>query len=420
MPKPKGHIILKICDDGIYYNSVDKLDWDTTNFPDKKFFGITKSRDIYWLAKMIEYRKVTGDLIVEIVDFGFEYVSDFENQQPKAQVNFILFENLLWSKLKEIFSFYKQQHFKEIEGSFLAPEAPTDYELDNLENYEVDLSKLDLKPLKFSFQQSLSKITFKMGYVETIRNLKGVSKKALVKIYNPHIIPEFEFVKPYFAKYFGTRKISIFGVIGNKNDASTYQFRSPHISSINEDFITNIKRLEISRKIRKPKIVAVDKSLFTPEEFFDGFEADKGNNIRKSDQELLKDILEARGVRNAKQLLYISGSLQSPNDRIHFTLTPQFGFLFYVAGEEMHHYIWELLDSHATYLWSADKDQSKSDLLKIVTHKINYIRDHGRTHYLGHEDHKEVVFSRINHEHADSKLVDGFPKWRKRLEEKLV
>lgn len=418
MPKPKDHIILKICDEGVYYNSTSKLEWDKTNFPDKEFFGISKSGEGYWLAKMKGYRKATGDLIVEIVGYENSDKPTFEKQKPKALVNFILFEKLNWSKLKEIFSHYQTNKFKEIGNGFLLEENQVDNELDGFD--EIDSEKLDAKPLKFSFQQSLAKVTFKMGYVETVRNLKGVSKKATVKIFNPHIIPEFEFVKPYFAKYFGTRKISIFGLIGNKNDASTYQFRSPHISSINEDFITNIKRLEINRKIRKPKIIAVDKSLFTPDEFFDGFEAEKGNNIRKSDQELLKDILEARGVRNAKQLLYISGSLQSPNDRIHFTLTPQFGFLFYIEGSEMHHYIWELLDSHATYVWSADKDQSKSHLLKVISHKINYIRDHGRTSYLGHEDQKELFFSRINHESAESKLVDGFPKWMKRLNEKLV
>ncbi len=408
MNKTKKHIILQINNTGVYYNSTEFVDWKNTNFPDKDCFGISEARKIYWLVEMKNYSKITGSLVVEVKQYTNLDSSNFKDQQPKSAINAIQFNQLDWEQLKSIFNYYKSQQFEETDLNFLAKEKT------------INTPEPIEEHLQFEFDQSLAKITFKMGYVETEKRLKGVSNKTLIKIYNPHIIPEFEYIKFYFSKIFGSRRIKIKGSIADKNDRSTYKFTSPEIASIDESMINGIKRLEVKRKISKPPIIAVDKSLFTPEEYFDGFEGEKGNNIRKSDQELLKEILELKGVRNKKQLQYIAGSLQSENERIHFTLTPQFGFLFYVAGEDMHHYIWELLDSHATYLWSKDKEYSRTDFLKLVSRKINYIRDQGRTSYLSHEHNEELIFSKINHDSAGSALIDGFPKWRKRLNEKLV
>ena len=408
MNKAKKHIILHINNSGVYYNSTGLISWDKTNFPDKECFGISGSRAIYWLVKMKNYSKSTGALQVEVIAYKDVDISTFEQQQAKSTINTIQFQLLNWEQLKGILNYYKAQKFEETENGFLLKEET----INQPEPIEGNL--------QFEFDQALSKITFKMGYVETEKRLKGVSNKAVIKIYNPHIIPEFEYIKFYFSKLFGKRRINIKGNIADKNDRSTYKFSSPEIASIDESMINGIKRLELKRKINKPKVVAIDKSLFTPEEYFDGFEGEKGNNIRKSDQELLKEILELKGVRNKKQLQYIAGSLQSSIERIHFTLTPQFGFLFYVEGEDMHHYIWELLDSHATYLWSKDKEYPRADFLKLVSRKVNYIRDQGRTNYLSHEHNEELIFSKINHQSAGSALIDGFPKWRKRLNEKLV
>ncbi len=51
----KKHIIINIQDSGIYYNSKDRIDWDRTNFPNKQFFGISRSNEWYWLVEMKEF-----------------------------------------------------------------------------------------------------------------------------------------------------------------------------------------------------------------------------------------------------------------------------------------------------------------------------------------------------------------------------
>ncbi len=406
MSEKNKHIILRISESGIHFNVDDKIIWENTNFPNKGTFSVRPSGEIFWQVAMIGFNKATGVLKVQVSDYNNGHSESFAQQNPKFKINRIDFQDLHWNKLQKVLTYYEINKFEECDDGFLSQ---------SNEAYE------NIKDARhFEFNQSISKVTFKMGYVETSKSIKGVSNKVLIKIYNPEIIPEFEYIKFYFSKIFGSRQIKIKGSIGNKNDRSTYKFSSPQISQINEQLINSIKRLEIKNKIKKPKVIAIDKSLFTPDEYFDGFEGEVGNNIRKSDQDLLKEILALESIRNRKQLEYISGYLQSENERIHFTLTPQFGFLFYVEGEDMHHFIWELLNSHATYLWSKDKSHNRANFLSLVSRKINYIRDQGRLQYINHEQNEELIFSKINHKSAGSNIVDGFPMWRKKLNEKLV
>ncbi len=144
-----------------------------------------------------------------------------------------------------------------------------------------------------------------------------------------------------------------------------------------------------------------------------------GNTLKISEQSLLKDILELKGIRNRKQLEYLAGKLHSKDEPIRFTLNPNFGFLFWVKGEKMHHFIWELLNSHATYMWSIDKDRfGKKKLLEKIDEIINFIRNNGRTQYLNNSEGDDFIFSRIIHD--GSALKDSFPKWRVRVNEKIV
>ncbi len=400
----KKYIILKIKNQGIFFNNNDSIDWKNTNFPPKENFSISNSRDIYWQVEMKSFENISEKLTIAIIDYDYRLINnDFINQSPKKTIKGLIFEEVSFSNLRKSFDYYKIDSFRRFEF-----------------NTDDELEEESESTLRIEFTQPISKVNFKTGYAETVKKVKGVSNNLVIKIYNENLIPEFDFIKPYFSKVFGKRTISIRGVIGDKNKPDSYKFRSKEISKINDDLINSIKRLEIKKKIASPKVIEIDKSLFTPEEFFDGFEAEKGNNIRKSDQELLAEILELKGIRNKKQLLYISGKIQSEKEKIHFTLTPEFGFLFYTEGEQMHHFIWELLNTNATYIWSGFKDVSRDVLMKTIQRKVNFIRDNGRMKYITDEKNEDIVFTKINHEHANSKLVDGFPRWRKKFDEKLV
>lgn len=348
---------------------------------------------------MVKFNKDKKKLFVEVVDFEGAHNSIFSSQSPKYEIKHLDFDQVSIYKLERLILYG---------------------ELDTLDIIETNLDDSEDLRIIFDFNQPLSKITFKAGFIETTKSIKGFSRQLLVKIVNPSILPEYDYIKPYFAKVFGKKTITIRAHIGDKNDRSTYQFYSPEIASINDELINGIKRLELSDKIKKPKITDTDKSLFTADEYFDGFEAEKGNRVKKSEIELLTEILELKGIRNAKQLQYIAAQIHNTEHRLHFTLTPDFGFLFYYSGIEMHHYIWELLDSNATYIWSLEKALSLDHFFDLVQQEINFIRRNGRRMYLSYKDQSDIFFSKVNHSHANSSVVDGFPKWCALLNEKLV
>jgi len=102
-----------------------------------------------------------------------------------------------------------------------------------------------------------------------------------------------------------------------------------------------------------------------------------------------------------RQLAYLAGTKQSQNHKLRYTLNPNFGFLFLIEGAKNKHFVWELLNSHATYIWSIDKSVKEIKLqFKRVESIINMIRTSGRGNYKrafrnNHQDN-DLVFRVIN------------------------
>ena len=122
--------------------------------------------------------------------------------------------------------------------------------------------------------------------------------------------------------------------------------------------------------------------------------------------------------------MYLSGKKQSENYPIRYTLHPHFGFLFLVEGIENNHFIWELLNSNATYIWTFERHSDIELQFKRIENIINVIRACGREKYKsayinGGQDN-DLVFRVIKHEHIGSDIIDEFPKWKDRLNEQLT
>jgi hypothetical protein len=178
---------------------------------------------------------------------------------------------------------------------------------------------------------------------------------------------------------------------------------------------------------KSPKLPDIDKSLFTAEDIFNTGESDdvEGNVFRQDEKDILQFLITHHNTRNRKQLEYLSGNKQSANFRIRFTLHPNFGFLFLIEGRENNHFVWELLNTHATYIWSIGKSEKDIELqYRRVEDIINTIRNTGREQYkraykYNHHD-SDLVFCSIEHDDIASSFVDGFVKWKHRLNERLM
>ncbi len=162
--------------------------------------------------------------------------------------------------------------------------------------------------------------------------------------------------------------------------------------------------------------------MFTPEDIFNPFDNENLGTNSINEKELLEHIMIWKDIRNKKQIEYLAGALHEKDEKIRFTLTPQFGFLFVVKGHQMTHYIWEMLNTHATYIWGFDPvDWSKEKQLSKIEVIIAFIRNHGRDTYIRQvAPDEEILFNRIRHRGAEASVIDPFPKWRHAVVELLV
>ena len=197
-----------------------------------------------------------------------------------------------------------------------------------------------------------------------------------------------------------------------------HRARSPQIARI-DDRMIEVMRARTLRQFTHQD--DPDKSLFTPDELWERSADD--DHVRAllppPGAELLEAIIREGSVRNARQLAHLAGR-QERGQKLRFVLTPNFGFFFFVRGEGMHHFALELLDSHATYVWSLPRDSgSLADHYARVKSEVEQLNATGRQAYR-RTNTFEHTFWTVRHVQIGSEFVDGFPRWRARLEEGLV
>ena len=211
------------------------------------------------------------------------------------------------------------------------------------------------------------------------------------------------------------------------NQLTEFSATSKDIDNIDQNLIEGVKvqrTLEITKSIRPQEI---DKGLFTSDDLYslDSTNDLEGNVFRQTEKDILEMLIEKCNVRNKRELTYLSGSKQSMNYKIRFTNHPIFGFIFIAEGEQNNHFIWELLNSHATYIWTIEKGKKEIELqYKRIEITINTILDCGREMYkraykTTNQDN-DLILNVIYHKDKGSQLIDDFPKWKHRINELIT
>lgn len=388
-------------------------------------------KNVYWDVEQQRFDRDEGTLYVVVKNFFPRDTDAFYEQSPKHSIKKLHFTDLPGPReVKQCLDYY-QKEMKLLDSareralseiSHPQPEDPVTPKKNLLFRSRAESDKIDLE-----FDVWFKDATFKLGYVVFERNIPALRQLARFKIENDFLLPEFELIKSYFMKALGTRKFDVKATVFAENGKiSGSRATSATIGRINENLIDTIKNARTLAFLSRPFKGDIDKGLFTPDDFFDlGDNEERGNIFDQSEEEILRLLLENSKVRNRKQLEFLSGIRQAPGTKLRFTLHPFFGFVFCVEGEKMTHFIWELLNSHATYIWSLDKGEGEIKLqYRRIEDAINRVRNSGRENYKraywdSHID-QDLVFNVIKHEDAGSSLIEGFVKWRHRLNELLV
>lgn len=434
-------ILLKINNDKIWLNEKDFVLINNTDIPYKHLTFISH-KQIFWKVQLKTYNKQSGKLIVEIVDYDCQRNSSFLNQKPKYKINSLEFRTFDWNFLEPILSSYKKSKLKHKLTNFDNQKIESKSNQGKQENWSTysdvkivaSINNIEEKiaPVITKFEEEFAidfnDSTFMLGYIRFSKFIKKLNKNIDFKITNENILPEFDNIKYWFSKKLKTKKFKVrvvFTLVDNR--LSEFNAISKDIDNIDQSLIEGVKvqrTLEITKIIRPQNI---DKALFTSDNIFDLYNSNdlEGNIFKQTEQDILDLLVEKSSVRNKKELSYLSGKKHSVNYRIRFTNHPNFGFIFLAEGELNNHFIWELLNSHATYVWSIEKGINELELqYKKIEATINTIMGCGREKYkraycTNHQDN-DMIFNVIHHKDKNSQLIDEFPRWKQRINELIT
>ncbi len=401
--------LIRVDRDKIHITARYYVDLKDTNLPYSTFRF--KEKPFFWLAELKKYDKTERVILLDVIDYYPISTDLFSNQKLKNPISSIHFEPLTWAYLEPFLSVYQK--------STLLPFI--------IDSDQVIVPDLTPKVYTYHTKTRLKDLTFKSGYIAFSMYLPPVGQEESIRIYNEHIRPEFELIKPVFGKMLKRKTFDVTVETQMAGDRLVHiRAHAPGLDKIDHKLIDTIRINQILGLRKEPIITAVDKSLFTSEDVFDQFESNIAANVLNVDViDIIHTIADLRAVRNRQQLLYLAGHKHLEQHKVYITLQPTFGFVFTVKGAQMVHLCWELLNSHATYIWSFDPMNSDFQYMKNRVEKtIQSIRDQGRDRYKqayrqGVLD-EDLVFQTIVHQYAASKLQDPFPTWRMKLEERLL
>lgn len=423
----------------ICINGVLRLPYEQSNWP-KKYFQFNTKPIPGLLVEQVSYVKESETLKVRVVDYAPPGDYEYLEEEPKAPVRRIEFEKMDWNNFSPlVYSYTLSQmegmFFNASEGYFSAAEddgnddvrQPRRWDAEHLRNKAPNLFFQEpaaqvVQQIPIVVEVKFEEAIFRDGQITFKAKLKDFKVVRDFSVANENLKSEFENIKPWFVKRIGKSfivTINLKLVDGQIDDATAY---SEKISTINDEMIESISAQRVLMLVKTARTKDDNKSVFNHDEIFGILNDGEDANVFKSSADNILEVLMANGIaKNIKQLEFLSRDKQSLNEKLRFTLKPHFGFLFKVETREKQFFIWELLNSHATYVWEAEA--SAADFYRFVEQEISFIKANGREEYRRHYKNlleKEFKFHLIEHDGADLTEEERFQTWKNKLEAWIV
>jgi hypothetical protein len=436
--------IIKMSNDKVYFNENRYILMSNSNFPSSEDYKFKSHFEIYWEVT-IDVNTEKSLFILTVLNYNHNDVSSFNAQQLNDNITRIEFVDLDWTRLEPLFTSYRTKSFKDIVTNFPNyDELPTtdheEYEESNnteepykkteetISRYEKEQEKIEKKEILIPFKYKIKFIDaiFREGGITVKKFKTGYKLKPNVtlNIENANILPEFDNIKYYFHKVFGTRFFNASGtiVINNGWVERIEKVGSIEIESIDSSIIDKVRNLQIEGITNYKTEDSNKKKLLTSKEIHDLIRKKEGDSatLITSEKEIVDTIInQERNLTNRKQLTFISGSVHNVFDKIKYTIKPKFGFLFSITGKNMTHYCWELLDSHATYIWSMPESIGRDEYSNRIEKTINFIIDNGRNKYKRTKKNgdidSDIEFVALSHRKKGPLNGDRFVNWKNKF-----
>ena len=290
-------------------------------------------------------------------------------------------------------------------------------ELENSENLSKNIFTIE-KKIKIPIDEldfRYGAIAFKYNVPDMSALLSGGQTELEFEIENDDIRPEFDVLKPYFAKFLKSKnvKADIYAEFQDGKLISQVATCSD-LERINREIIKSVKFRFIKKTILENRYLPdTNDNLLDLKQVQ---QEQNGSTFYNSEEELLNDILNDKNVKHYRQLRYLASKHDGATLKLRFVLNP-FSFVFLLTGTEQYHVVLETLDTEeATYIWHIDKNrQVLSQMLRAIDHDLNMIRNKGRQIFLNNQPEN---FSRLLHDYSDERK--GFVVWKDMVEERLI
>lgn len=439
-----SQIIIKIDNENVHLSPRTVLPIRGTNFP-IAHCQFRSHKEVFWNVVLLEYYPSSKCWNVKVLDYSPSDVSSFKRQKSTKEVNKVVFEKFDWLRLEPLLSSYQRSAMQ----GMLYNGGPRKFSFEDTalkahKNVRTESKIVDTNPQQIaraastdrlpytktysiSFSVNFADAQFAQSFVKFSRQVKEVGKLVDFQIANDYLRAEFDNIKSWFSRKFKSKKFEVNATIitidGKITEVSA---SSIQISMINPNLIESVIEERTIALTKTAPALEVDRALFTAGEIFSNITMGEieGNAFGQKENDILNLLLNKTQTRNRKQLEYLSGNRQSELLKLRFTLYPKFGFVFFIEGKLKNHFVWELLNTNATYIWSFDRlNQEIETQYKTVETAINSIRQNGRSAYKRvykqNKDINNFWFYSIEHNDVSSITEDGFMKWKHKLEEKI-
>lgn len=430
--------IIKIERGKVFLTKTNSIDFSHTNFHNK-YLKFSSRFNIFWKVNVI-YDNHRSSITLDVINYNPKDYSKFETQIMKKPVKKIFFKKLNWEYLEPLLISYEPSTLKDIIFNFSQTlksnlSKNDNIEFENIENKIPFITDLfdpkDTNEVKdkiwsehFSANIKFTDALFSDGgvYIEKFKTDRGKNINLELFIANSNIKSEFDKVKYYFYKTFKSKTFRLQGKLVFKNDelTSIEGAYSKEIESINNTIIDSVKDFQIAEI---PEIkTETNKKLYTFSEIVELLKREnpKSQILINSEKEIIDKLIGSENKsENHRQLMYLSGAMQDEKDKIKFTLHPTFGFLFSFTRKSKKVFCWELIKSHATYLWSIDNNISPEEQSRSVESAINFIIKNGRNKYKRslkkNTNESDLKFEIITHTQSNSTNNDRFINWKNKF-----
>lgn len=404
-----GEFILEMNDQGALLAPDYLIPYSLTNLSGTEI--TFRKKPTYWRVRKKSEDASTGYLKVEIIDYNDKEYLSHALQEKEFAIKTLEFDLLDWSRLDPILIGYKINKLERV--------------LYNKSNYlnQTELSKAYEKSKKLStyndvLQVQFEKARFREGMVSLDSYIEG--SVVQVDIYNQFIRLEFDLIKKWFIKKFEKKWFSVVisaNLIGR--NVIEVSASSAEIASIDETFIETFQEYYIQDLLKKGDD-SVDTILKPLVDFIRGDDLGESLFAETGDvTQLVKRIITVTKVRNKRELDHLSAHPLIQKDKIQITRPPQVGFIFGFQNEHNFIYVWELLNSNATYVWIFNKRLSQEKSVDILNQRISIIFQEKRMAYRKWEREQksdDFSFHLVEHNLKDE---DGFNDWQAEIDRLL-